>query len=598
MSKKVVGLEDTRFILFDQLGVEKLFNYERFRGHSRETVDMILEAAEKLAVNEFAPTNKLGDKDGCTWKDNVVKVPESFHRPFSKYVEGGWLALPESEDEGGQNAPYTLHFACCELLYAANMSLQIYLGNTHSAARVIKAYGTTEQKEKYMAPLYACRFAGTMTLTEPEAGSDLGNIKTKATARAGNTYSISGQKIFITAGEHDLSNNIIHILLARVEGDPEGTKGLSCFIVPNVKVNKDGSLGERNDVVCTGIEHKMGLKASSTCSLTFGENGQCEGELLGPRKMGISVMFHMLNEQRILVGLQGLAQAARAYSYALDYAKERRQGRGFSSKSFEQVPIIEHPDIKRHLLWMKSYVEGMRSLILYTMFCMDMEMVCEDSIEKQKFQDMVDILTPICKACSTDKSFEVCNKAMQILGGYGYCQDNEVEQFSRDTRITSIYEGTNGIQALDLFGRKLKMRNGEVYQTFLAKIKETIVEASTMKDLSWYTEEVSKAINALEDITAFLLKKSVSDDAYLATSWATQYLEIFGDVVFGWQHLWQAMVAQEKLTKVPSESSFYESKLMTAKYYIGSVLPTIYGKMEAIKRDEKTLLNITSDLLI
>jgi alkylation response protein AidB-like acyl-CoA dehydrogenase len=598
MGIKVIGTEDTRFILFDQLGVEKLFSYDRFSGHSRETVEMILEAAEKLAVNEFAPTNKLGDKDGCTWKDNFVKVPESFHKPFSKYVEGGWLALPEAEDVGGQHAPYTLHFACDEFFYSGNMSLQIYLGNTHSAARVIKAYGTPEQKEKYMVPLYACRFAGTMTLTEPQAGSDLGNIRTKATPRDGNIYSISGQKIFITAGEHDLADNIVHILLGRVEGDPEGTKGLSCFIVPNVKVNKDGSLGERNDVVCTGIEHKMGLKASSTCSLTFGENGQCEGELLGPKGMGISVMFHMLNEQRVLVGLEGLAQASRAYLYALDYAKERRQGRGFASKSFEQVPIIEHPDIKRHLLWMKSYVEGMRSLILYTMFCIDMEMVCEDRAEKQAWQDMVDILTPICKACSTDKSFEVCTTAMQILGGYGYCQDHEVEQFTRDVKITSIYEGTNGIQALDLFGRKLKMRGGGVYQTFLAKVKETIAEASKKEGLTQYAEEVSKAVFTLEEITATLLKKSVSEDAYLATSWATQYLEIFGDVVFGWQHLWRAKVAQEKIEAAAPESGFYESTVKTAKYYIGSVLPTIYGKVEAMSMDDRTLLDVTSDLLI
>ncbi len=598
MSKKVIGIGDTRFVLFDQLGVEKLFSYDRFSGHSRETVEMILAAAEKLAVNEFAPTNKLGDKAGCVWKDNSVKVPESFHKPFSKYVEGGWLALPEAEDVGGQNAPYTLHFACCEMFYAANMSLQIYLGNTHSAARVIKAYGTPEQKEKYMVPLYACRFAGTMTLTEPQAGSDLGNIRTKGIVRDGNICSITGQKIFITAGEHDLSNNVIHILLGRIEGDPDGTKGLSCFIVPNVKVNKDGSLGERNDVVCTGIEHKMGLKASSTCSLTFGENGQCEGELLGPRGMGISVMFHMLNEQRILVGLEGLAQAARAYFDALDYAKERMQGRGFASKSYEQVPIIEHPDIKRHLLWMKSYVEGMRSLILYTMFCMDMEMVCEDANEKQKWQDMVDILTPVCKACSTDKSFEVCSRAMQILGGYGYCEDNEVEQFARDTRITAIYEGTNGIQALDLFGRKLKMRKGEVYQTLLGKVKETISEASKVEGLTWYAEELSKAVFTLEEVTTFLLKKNASEEAYLATSWATQYLEIFGDVVFGWQHLWRAMIAQGKLATATTERRFYESTLMTAKYYISSVLPTIYGKVEAMRTSDKTVLEITSDLLI
>ena len=594
MSNKVIGIEDTRFILYDQLDIERLFGYDRFNGYTRETVDMVLGTAEKLAVNEFAPTNKLGDKDGCIWKDTHVSVPESFHNPFLKYVEGGWLSLPETEDLGGQNAPYTLHFACDEFFYSANMSLQIYLGNTHSAARVIKAYGTPEQKKKYMTPLYACEFAGTMTLTETEAGSELGNIRTKGVPREDGKYFITGQKIFITAGEHDLAENIIHILLGRVEGDPEGTKGLSCFIVPNIKVNDDGSLGERNDVVCTGIEHKMGLNGSSTCSLTFGENGHCIGELLGPRGMGISVMFHMLNEQRILVGLEGLSQGSRAYLCALNYAKERKQGRAFGSKSLEQVPIIEHPDIKRHLLWMKSYVEGLRSLILYTIFCVDMEMVCEDSDEKQKWQNMVDILTPICKACATDKSFEVCTRAMQILGGYGYCQDYEVEQFARDTKITAIYEGTNGIQALDLFGRKLNMRGGGVYQTFLAKVKETIVESAKVEGLSWYANEVSRAVEVLEEVTATLLKNRASEDAYLATSWATPYLEIFGDVVLGWQHLWRAMVAQEKA----SGGGIYESVLKTAKFYIGSVLPEIYGKVEAISMNDKTLLEMTSNLLV
>ncbi|MDX9763148.1 MAG: acyl-CoA dehydrogenase [Desulfomonilia bacterium] len=600
MSKRVVGIEDTRFVLFDQLDVEALLGFERFGAHSRETFEMILDAAGKLAENEFAPTNKLGDKSGCVWDDGVVRVPECFHRPFAKYIEGGWLALPESAEVGGQDAPYVLHFACCEFFYAANMALQIYLGNTHSAGRVIKAYGTAEQKERYSVPLYACRYAGTMTLTESQAGSDLGNIRTKATPRGyGNTYLISGQKIFITAGEHDLADNIVHILLGRVEGDPAGTKGLSCFIVPNVKVLEDGSLGGRNDVVCTGIEHKMGLKASSTCSLTFGENGQCEGELLGPRGMGISVMFHMLNEQRILVGLQGLAQASRAYLDALEYAKERRQGRKFGSRSFEQVSIVEHPDIKRHLLWMKACTEGMRSLILYTMQCMDLEMVCDDVQEKQKWQDMVDILTPICKAYSTDRSYEICSRAMQILGGYGYCEDYEVEQYARDTKITSIYEGTNGIQALDLFGRKLRMRDGGVYRTFLDQVKGTVLKASKVEGLSWYADEVSKAVSALEEVTAFLLEKNATEDAYLATSWATPYLEIFGDVVLGWQHLWRAMAAVGKMeSATAAEKVFYESRLMTARYYIGSVLPGIYGKIEAININDRALLEVQTDHLI
>lgn len=341
---------------------------------------------------------------------------------------------------------------------------------------------------------------------------------------------------------------------------------------------------------CAGLEHKMGMKGSATCVLNFGDNSKCQGELLGPENKGIVVSFHMMNEQRVLVGMQGLAQASTAYLHALKYAKERRQGAEFGKENSGQVPIIRHPDVRRNLLWMKAYTEGMRALVLYTVFCMDKVSVSNKD-EKRKWQDILEVLIPVCKAYCTDKGFEVCTRSIQVHGGYGYCHENMVEQFARDCKVTSLYEGTNGIQALDLFGRKIRMREGDALRTVTSKMNEAVQEASKIGELSRYAEEVSKSISVLQYLTEHLIAQT-SQSPYLAYSWATPFLEIFGDIVLGWMFIWQAKIAHDSLVKHKTDATFYTSKINTAEFYIGSILPIVHGKIEAIKRNDKSLLHM------
>lgn len=595
MNNTLVDLRDVRFILYDLLNVEELCHLEKFSDHSRETFEMVINAAEKLATNDFAPVNSDGDTVGCTWQDGKVNVPASFHEPFRRYCEGGWISISEDTDVGGQGLPLTIQQACYELFFSANHSLSGYMGITHSAAKAIEVYGTDRQKKIYMELLYSGRFAGGMNLTEPQAGSDVGAVKVKAVRRDDGTYSIQGSKIFITGGDQDLTENIVHIILARIAGDVEGTKGLSCFIVPKIRVNEDGTLGEINNITCAGIEHKMGMKGSATCTLNYGEAGECIGELLGAERDGIRVMFHMMNEQRLLVGLQGLAQGSTAYLHALKFAKERFQGTAFGSKSAQQVPIVQHPDVLKNLLIMKAQTEGMRGLILYVVSCLDRIAAGVNDTEKRRLRNIVELLTPICKAYCTDKGFDVCVRAMQVHGGYGYCKEYNIEQFVRDCKIMSIYEGTNGIQAIDLFGRKIRMKNGELFKTVLATIKKTTAEAAKMKLLAPYAEDLTLLLDALEKITDTLRQEGTVDDSYLQFSQASAYLDAFGDIVLGWIFLWQATVAEGKL-HVPEPTAvdtlFCKEKINTALFYMGTMLPATMGKIMAFSKEDRSLLEL------
>lgn len=588
MANKLTDIDDAKFILYEQLKIEDLCKAKKFQDHSKETFNMIIDAAEKLAVNDFQPVNSEGDEIGCTLQQGFSpKVPELFHKPYRMFCEGGWVNMPEDYSVGGQQVPLTVDFVCKELFFAACHSLTAYSGLTHSAAKVIERYGTDLQKKKYMGALYEGRYYGGMNLTEAQAGSDVGAVRTKATRNADGTYKIEGTKIFITGGDNDLCENVVHIILARIEGHPEGTKGLSCFVVPKIRVNEDGSLGDANDVICSGIEHKMGMKGSATCVLNFGENGKCIGELIGPEQQGIIVMFTMMNEQRALVGLQGLAQASAAYLHAVEFARVRNQGGQFGSKSAKQVPIITHPDVRRNLVWMKAYTEGMRSLVFYLMYCMDKMDECDDAAEKTRLRYLVEMLTPVCKAYCTDKGYDVCTRAIQVHGGYGYCTEYKVEQFARDCKITSIYEGTNGIQALDLFGRKIRMSNGAAAEALFREMEALIAEASAVKSLASYAGEVGKSLAALKGVTAYLIQQSTSENAYLAYSWASPYLEIFGDVLLGWLFLWQAKVAAGSRS---AGEKFYAEKVSTAQFYIDSLLPVVHGKIAAIMKGDKSLL--------
>ncbi len=453
MAQLIADRKDVDFVLHQQFKVENLSRHEKFAMFDKKTIDMIITEARNLAIKEILPTYKQGDLEGCTFEDGKVTVPASYHRPWQLFKDAGWVAMTESLEYGGQEMPQVVALAAYDYLAGANPSFAGYAWLTYWAGLVLNAYGTAQQKKLYLRKLFTGEWTGTMLLTEPEAGSDVGAITTRAVKNDDDTYSITGSKIFISGGEDNLADNIIHTVLARIEGSPAGSKGISLFVVPKIWVNADGSLGEFNDVVCTGIEHKMGTHGSATCSLTLGGNGQCRGTLIGEKNKGLRAMFVAMNSARLLVGMGGLNYASAAYLYAVNYAKERIQGKHLlriMDASAPSVPIIQHPDVRRQLMVMKVYVEGIRSLIYYVGLCSDRAATTDDQDEKVKYQGLVEVLIPIAKGYVTDRAFEICNHALQVYGGYGYISEYPVEQLVRDCRLTMIFEGAIGIQAMDL----------------------------------------------------------------------------------------------------------------------------------------------------
>jgi len=411
-----VDQRDVKFILYEQLQIQKLCEKPLFSEYSQDMFDIVFDQARKLAENEFYPANRMGDSEGVVFEEGEVKVPQCFHKPYRLYQEGGWLAISDPVEVGGQGFPFVVGNAAIELFSAANWSLTMYPGLTHGTARLLEKYGTSEQQELYMFKLFSGEWGGTMCLTEPNAGTDVGALRTKATRRPDGSFNISGQKIFISSGAHDLTENIIHMVLARIEGAPKGTKGISIFVVPRYRYGDNGSLVD-NDVVCTNIEKKLGIHASATCGLSFGDENNCIGYLLGEENKGMRIMFDMMNEARHFVGMQGLSLGSAAYLHALNYAKERLQGCHFTqlkNPKAPRVPIIEHPDVRRMLMFMKSTIEGVRALLYYAAYCMDRVEVAETEEEKDKFQGYVDILIPVCKAYGSDMGFRVCETAVQV----------------------------------------------------------------------------------------------------------------------------------------------------------------------------------------
>ncbi len=585
MAQFIADRRDVDFVLHEQMNVGDLSKHEKFVEFNKKTVDLIISEARNLAIKEILPTQKIGDEEGVKFENGKVTVPEEFQRAWKLFKEGEWLAMPENVDYGGQGMPQLVALAANDYLVGANFAFTMYPGLTHGAGKLVDTFGTEEQKKLYLKKLYTGEWTGTMLLTEPEAGSDVGNLSTVAKKNDDGTYTITGSKIFISGGEHDLSENIVHPVLARIEGAPPGTKGISLFLVPKIRVNDDGSLGEFNDVVCTGIEEKMGIHGNSTCSLTLGGKGKCVGTLLGEENKGMRAMFIMMNEARRLVGLQGFSCATAAYLYAVNYAKERKQGKNLL-KSMEldapTVAIIEHPDVRRQLLTMKAYVEGMRSLIYYVGFCDDLAAVSHDPAEKEKYHGLVDILTPVAKGYVTDRAFEVCSHGMQVYGGYGYIKEYPMEQLLRDCRITMIYEGTNGIQAMDLLGRKLGMNKGRPMMDLLGEIQKTIAGAKGIKGLEAYTEKVETAVTKLTEVAMHMGKTAMSEKAMSAFAFAHPFLEVAGDVVMAWMLLWRASVAAQNLGKKKKDTAFYEGQIKSVEFFTNSILPITMGKMEAV----------------
>ncbi|MFO7714914.1 acyl-CoA dehydrogenase [Desulfosarcina sp.] len=587
MAQVIADRRDVDFVLHEQLNVGALSEHEKYSEFNKKTVDLIISEARNLAIKEILPTFKEGDDQGCRLENGQVFVPESFKRAYDLYVEGEWLAMTEDPEYGGQGMPRTVALAAGDYFNGANYAFMMYPGLTHGAALLVEAFGTQRQKKLFLRNMFTGRWTGTMLLTEPEAGSDVGNLSTTAVKNEDGTYSITGSKIFISAGDHDMVENIVHPVLARIEGAPAGTKGISLFLVPKLRVNDDGSLGEFNDVVCTGIEHKMGINGNATCSLTLGGKGQCIGELLGEENKGMRAMFLMMNEARLLVGMQGFCCASASYMNAVNYARDRVQGKNLlqmMDPNAKSVAIIQHPDVRRMLISMKAYVEGMRSLLYYAGHLSDQMAVTDDEAEIARLQGMLDLLIPICKGYVTDKAFEVCSTGVQVYGGYGFIRDYPQEQLLRDCRITMIYEGTNGIQAMDLLGRKLGMNKGKPIMDLMVEIQKTIAQAKAIDTLKDYAVRLEKALNRLGEVAMHLGATAMSPKVMSAFAFAHPFMEASGDVVTAWMLLWRGVVAAGQLEKGArkKDQAFYEGQMKSVQYFTQAVLPITMGKMDAI----------------
>lgn len=596
MAQVIADRRDVDFVLFEQLNVEALCENEQFEEFNRKTIEMVVSEARNLALKEIYPTQQEGDT-GCHFENGVVTVPECYERPWKMFLEGEWLALTEDPDFGGQGMPRMVAMAANDYLVGANYALAMYAGLTHGAALLVEAFGTDEIKQRFLKNMFTGKWTGTMLLTEPEAGSDVGRLTTTAVKNDDGTYSISGSKIFISSGEHNLSENIIHPVLARIEGAPEGTRGISLFLVPKIWVNEDGSLGEFNDVVCTGIEEKMGIHGNATCSLTLGGKSQCRGYLLGEENKGMRAMFLMMNEARLLVGLQAMTCASNSYLNALNYARERVQGRNLlqmMEPDAPAVPIIQHPDVRRMLITMKSYVEGMRSLLYYVCQLTDKRNTAADEEEKLRLQGMIDLLIPICKGYVSDRASDVCNLGMQVYGGYGYIKEYPQEQLVRDCRITQIYEGTNGIQAMDLLGRKLGLNQGKPIMDLMGEMQATIRQAKETASLKPLADSLEKTLNRLAEVAMQLGATAMSPQVMNAFAFAHPFMEASGDVVNAWMLLWRSVVAAAKLESgaKKKDESFYQGQIKSAEFFINCILPITMGKMEAIMANSGAAVEI------
>ena len=600
MAQQLADRRDQDFVIWEQMNSEEILKHKLYGEYNRKACEMVMTEARALAVKELLPTMKDGDEEGICFENGTVKVPESFHRVFDLVLEGDWQNLSVPVDMGGQGAPAFIGAAVAEYFLAANWALYCYATMGNGTALIIQLYGTEEHKKKYVRKLTAAQWGGTMLLTESEAGSDVGALTTTAVKNPDGTYSLTGTKIFITNGEHDLVENIIHPVLARIEGDLPGTKGITLFLVPKYFVNEDGSLGDRNDIVCTGVEEKHGIHGSATCSMTLGGKGKCIGYLLGEERRGMKIMFNMINHARMSTGLQGLCYASAAYVLAVNYARERIQGRdleNFSDHGAPSVPIIRHPDVRRNLLWMKSYVDGMRSFFYFLTKCGSQAVVADSPEKKEQYEDLFSMLTPIVKDYLAVKGHEVCIQAIQVFGGAGYTRDYLVEQYARDCKITTIYEGCSGIQAMDLLARKIGMKKGVVFMNFLGEIQKTIDAAKDVTGLKELAEKLEAAANRIGETAMNIGKMAMSPDFKIAFAHSLPFLYAMGDTIMAWMLLWRAVVASQKLNNGAKKKdiAFYEGQLKTAEFFIRTELPLTMGKMEAIQGGCAAAIEISDD---
>jgi len=596
-----VNYRDVEFNLFDYLKVQDLGNSEKYAGFGRDDFSAILQEALKFAQKEIDPLFKKSDQIGCKHEGDKVTAPPGFKEAYQHFAANGFIAMDTPTTYGGSGLPVSVTMGATEFFVGCCVAFSMYTGLTRGAAHLIEAFGDEALAQRYVPNMYGGKWGGTMCLTEPQAGSAVGDLSTAA-IKEGDHYKIKGNKIFISSGDHDLTENIIHLVLARVEGDPAGTKGISLFVVPKFRVKEDGSVGEYNDVKTVNIEHKMGIKGSSTCTLSFGDNGNCIGYLLGEQRKGMPMMFQMMNEARIACGLQGAASASAAYESAVDYAKVRTQG--------GKTLIIDYPDVRRMLITMKAYTEGMRALLLYAAHLDDKENVEADPATKERYAGRLSLLTPVCKAYCTDMGFRVSELAMQVYGGYGYISEYPVEQYMRDIKISSIYEGTNGIQALDLIGRKIGQKNGEYFRELYDELNGF---CSKNAGNAAFTEEVGslkKTVDQVGQVTMKFAEWGMGGDILRPQLHAVNYLYNLGDVFVSYllldhailalaklEEIWKSQGAdnEEKKSKICTENEearYLEGKVKSARFFIANLLPQATARTKAILAEDLSALKV------
>ena len=582
-------LEDFNFILHHFLEIEK----EDIKGYNDllpEFTKTVFEEAGKLAKEVISPSNKDGDEQGCKLENGVVRTPDSFKLAFEKLREGGWLSLDIEEEFGGQNLPLILSTVTNEMFTSANMSLTMYSGLSRGAYSAIFLHGSEDQKLLYLPKLATCEWTGTMNLTEPHCGTDLGLIKTKATPMGDDSYQLTGQKIFISSGDHDLSKNIIHLVLAKTPDAPKGVKGISLFVVPKFLINDDGSLGERNKLSVGKIEKKMGIKGNATCVMNY---DGAKGYLVGEENKGLKAMFTMMNEARLGVGMQGLAQAEIAYQAALAYAKDRRQGRAIQGKADPDQnadPIIVHPDVRRNLMEQKSFIEGARGFIAWAAVLLDRAKREGD----KSAEGIASLLIPVIKGYVTDKGFEYTINAQQVFGGHGYIEEWGMSQYARDCRIAMIYEGTNGIQALDLVGRKLSMDGGKYMREYLNLVQAFINEEHSEDLKNDFITPLKKSIEHLQAALMFFMQNGLKNPLS-AVSGATDFLHLVGLVSLGFIWSKKAQSAKEKLKDISANKNFLEGKILTGSYFMHRQLPETKLRLDRILTGEKQVMSLAAD---
>jgi alkylation response protein AidB-like acyl-CoA dehydrogenase len=589
MSHFKINQKDIFFILKEQLNYGVLTTLDRYQGLTEKTFDLLVNEALKFARGVVAPLQAIGEQFGVKFENGKVASPTEFKKTFKRYGQDGWTAAARDPEYGGQGFPHMMRIVINDLMYGACQSFNMAPSLTHGAAHLIESFGNEKLKALFIPKMFDGTWAGTMCLTEADAGSNLAAIQTTAYP-AGDHYKIRGTKMFISWGDHSLTKNIVHLVLARIDGAPRGVNGISLFVVPKMRLNPDGSIAGPNDVRCAGVEEKLGLHASPTCVLNFGNDNVCIGYLCGEANRGLAHMFQMMNAARINTGVSGMALASTAYQNALEYAKGRIQGRDIAGRKPGDVTLIDHPDVRRMLLWMKAIVDGMRSMIYTGAFWQDHALELPNSDERQHYIGLLEFITPIIKAYCSDMGFRVCETAIQCLGGYGYCKAYPLEQYLRDAKIMSLYEGTNGIQSMDFMGRKMRINDGGPFKAYRTEIKRFYRENRDHPQLGKYIEALADAFENLAAVAVHMQDQMTADPLQWASN-TYPALMAFGEITVTWRLLEMAVVAIQALEKGKMKN-FYTGKIMQATYFADVTLPHTRATTESLRRKGREIIEM------